>query len=736
MGRDLVPYGLPMEKMVHDAWSRGRLPVWSEDISGGRPLLANPNAGALYPLRPLLSRLPFPLAMRVFPILQWVIAGVGMIALLQTLAASRAAAWLGAATYVFSGVIVSEVFYLPLQGSAALQPWVLWSVARPAPGFGRKAVPIGVVFGVLFLLGDVFAVLIALIVSLLWIALEVARPERLRQAGALVVGIILGGLLAAPQIVATALLAPETQRAVTGIRLEEGLAFTLSPWRLAELVVPYPFGDFWTLDDREAWGSSVFRGFFVTLYAGAFAFVALVAFWRERRRGARFGRTLFVVGVIVATVFRLVPSGWSGRTSWIPLRFPEKFAVAIAFALAVLVGIAFDRFRGPARRPAWIFGVAIVLTGAAGAARLFPELVGKVASAAVGASSANAREVGRQLAGTLAEAGLLWVATLLAMELLRRPGRARAIACTVILTLVPIFANRRIARAENEASVFPPTAFARTIARLDPQGAYRTIDVTTYRPTSPFSLAALAGDPYATESNRNNWSWAVSALWDRGTVFNLDPDRGDFSRMESLRRVSGWAASTPEGAVLFSGVGLRFGIRYRDQPPLPGFRRFGGDAFRDWDVNPEARPELRLLEQWREEPGALAALEALSGLAAGEVVVETERRASGTARPGVLRVVEKSPERLILETSSPDPTWLFALRGYGEYRTIRVDGTKVEAVPAQLAFSAIPVPAGAHRIEWREEVPGLAISRWGPVLFALGAGLLLVPRRHAMGRSA
>ena len=632
--------------------------------------------------------------------------------------------------------MVSEVFYLPLQGSAALQPWVLWSVARPAAGFGRKAVPIGVVFGLLFLLGDVFAVLIALIVSLLWIALEVPRPERLRQAGALVAGILLGGLLAAPQIVATALLVPETQRAVTGIRLEEGLAFTLSPWRLAELVVPYPFGDFWTLEDREAWGSPAFRVFFVTLYAGAFAFVALVAFWRDRRRGARFGRTLFVVGVVAATVFRLVPSGWSGRTSWIPLRFPEKFAVAIAFALAVLVGIAFDRFRGRARRPAWIFGVAIGLAGAAGAARLFPELLEELRAR----RSAPRRPMREKPAGSWPRRSrkpgccgsrLSWPWSCCGVR-----SRGRAIACTVILTLVPIFANRRIARVESEASVFPPTAFARTIARLDPQGAYRTIDATTYRPTSPFSLLALAGDPYATESNRNNWSWAASALWDRGTVFNLDPDRGDFSRMESLRRVSGRAGSTPEGAVLFSGVGLRFGIRYRDQPPLPGFRHFGGDAFRVWDVNPDALPDLRLLEQWREEPGALAALESLSGLAAGEVIVETDRRASGTARPGVLRVVEKSPERLILETSSPDPTWLFALRGYGEYRTIRVDGTKVEAVPAQLAFSAIPVPAGEHRIEWREEVPGLAISRWGPVLFALGAGLLLVPRRLAMGRAA
>ena len=78
-GRDLVVYNLPMEKAIHDAYARGRLPVWMPEISGGRPLLPNPNAGAMYPVRPLLSILPFPLAMRLFPILHWIAAGIGVI---------------------------------------------------------------------------------------------------------------------------------------------------------------------------------------------------------------------------------------------------------------------------------------------------------------------------------------------------------------------------------------------------------------------------------------------------------------------------------------------------------------------------------------------------------------------------------------------------------------------------------------------------------------------------------
>ena len=719
VGRDLVAYGLPMEKMVHDAYARGHLPVWSSDLSGGRPLFPNPNAGPLHAVRPLLSVLPFPLAMRLFPVLHWMLAGAGMLLLARSLAVSRPAAWLAASTYVFSGVMVSEVFYLPLQAAAALHPWILWAVVRPGSSFGRKAVPIGFFYGLLFLTGDVFAASIALIASLLWIVLEVPRSSKPRELGALGVGLVLAGLLAAPQILATALLAGETQRAVTGIRLQEALAFTLSPWRLLELVVPYPFGDFWTLDDAAGWGSGVFRGFFVTLYSGAFAVVSFVAIRRARERGARFALSLWLTGAALAIVFWLVPSDWGLRRSWIPLRFPEKFAVAMALAMALMVGLAFDRFRGSARLPSWILRVAVGLAILAGLATAFPDQAGSMAAAAVGASPALARTAGRQLAGALAEAGLLWIATLVALETLRRPGRARVAIAVAILTLVPIVATRRIAHTEHEGSVFPPTAFARTIARRDPHGAFRTIDQMPYFLHSNLALASRAGDPYLTESGRRNWSWATQALWDRGTVLNLDPDRGDFSRLESLRRVSGFAATNRDATPFFSAVGLRFGIRYRDKPSLPGYRRFGGDAFQDWDENPEALPDIRLLEFWREEPGALAALQALPRLGAGEVVLETERSAGGRARPGALRILEKSPERLVLETSSPDPAWLFAVRGYWRHRTIRVDGNAVEGVPAQLAFTAVPIPAGEHRIEWREEIPGIAVSQWGPVLFAL-----------------
>jgi len=731
VGRDLLAFGLPIEKMVHDAWSRGRLPVWSEDLSGGRPLLPNPSTGSLYPVRPLLSRLPFPAAMRVFPVAQWFLGGLGMLLALRILGSSAAGAWVGAATFVFSGVLISQVFYVPSLPAATLLPWVLWAAARPARRAADRALPIGCVFGLLFLLGEAFVVAIAALVALLWIGLEVARPERRREIAWWAAGLGLAGLLAAPQIVATALLVPDTYRAVTGFSIREALVFTLSPWRLAELVVPFPFGNIWTLDERDAWGSAALRPLYSTIYCGAFAFVALVALRKDPGRGARFARALVLTGTALAIAFRFVPEGFRDRTSWIPLRHPEKFSTAIALGLAVLAGLALDRFRGGMRRPAWALWGAGALAAAALAAARFPGRVGSLAASWTGASPGAAVDAGRSLSVALAEAGLLWTLSLVAIELLPG-GRVALVAGVAFITLAPIAANRRIARTAHEASVFAPTAFARAIDRRDPEAEFRTLDERVYRAPSPL---ALVGDPYRIESDRQAWYWATPALWNRGTVLNLDPDVGDLSRMSSLRRISGFAATSPLGADFYGGLALRFGLRYRDQPPLPGFARFGGDPFFDWDENPAALTDLRLLERWREEPGALDAVQTLPRLARGEAVVETGRRAGGTARPGRVAVVESSPERLVLETDCPDPSWLFVLRGFWTHRRIVVDGASVRAVPAQLAFSALPLSAGPHRVEWREDVPGLAASRWGPVLFVLcAAGLLL--RKPAEGSRA
>jgi len=732
-GRDLTNYNYPVEKSIHDAYSRRRLPVWMSEVSGGRPLLPNPNIAALYPVRPLLSLLPFPLAMRVFPLLHWAGAAIGMFVLLTSIGSSRGAAWVGAVTYVFSGVAISEV-YLPHLPGLALLPWIVWAAARPAPSPCRRILPLSLLFALMFLAGDVFAAGLALLASVLWIALEKPRSERTREAIRLGASILLGSLLAAPQILATLLWSAETNRAVLGMRLGEVFYFSVSPFRLLEFLIPFPFGATWEIDPARVWGTSVFggkvMGLFTSLYAGAFVSIALVKGWRERSLGARFARVLFFLTLGAAALPSLMPASWARLSSPLPLRNPEKLVIGSVFALAILTALAFDwsaRWTRARRSLIAIGGLFLLL---AVAAHLRPQAFGRAAVRLVGSEPRLAKTAAEQLPAALALGGLLWMATLLALEARQGGTQTGVLLSILLLTAVPIAANRRIAKTFREEEVFAPPAFTRLLARADPGGEYRTLGESLYRPVSRLQTAQHGSDVAYLQFSRRNWNQYTHTLWGRGTVFNEDLDAGDLSRVESLRRFSWAAAHYTDTSAFFGSLALRWGIRFRDQAPLAGYRRVGGDALQDWDEHEGALPDIRLLTVWREETGALSALAAIPRLAPGEIVLETGSRGRGAAAPGRLRVLEKSPERLILETETSNPTWLFVLRGYWKHRTIRLDGRKVEDVPAQIAFSALAVPSGRHRIDWKERVPGGEVSCWGPVLFALTAILLLLRGRR------
>jgi hypothetical protein len=121
----------------------------------------------------------------------------------------------------------------------------------------------------------------------------------------------------------------------------------------------------------------------------------------------------------------------------------------------------------------------------------------------------------------------------------------------------------------------------------------------------------------------------------------------------------------------------------------------------------------------------------LPELSGGEVVLETGRSGSGQGENGSVKLLERSAEGFSLVTSSPAAAWLFVLRGFWNHRDVRVDGRRAATVPAQLAFTAISLPAGDHRVLWREQSPGMPLSWIGPALFAVAAAGVLGRRRPA-----
>ncbi|MEP6995794.1 MAG: hypothetical protein ABI968_14825, partial [Acidobacteriota bacterium] len=609
--------------------------------------------------------------------------------------------------------------YAVIHPGASLLPWTLWALARPAGRPIGRVFPMALVYGLMLLAGDAFSLALALMSAALWIGLELPRRERLPRILQAMAGLGIGVLIALPQVLATALVAPETRRAVSGFTLGDAALFTIPFARLIEFVVPYPFGPSWSLDHSLDWGNAAFRRFFVTLFVGPIALVGLFAARPHgARSGTRFARWLVCLSAALAVCGHFLPVAWAALPSPIPLRFPEKFILGTVLGLAIAAGIAVDALRAGRARPTPFLVVATILSAASILAVLGPGAVASLGMAAVDAPGRVNGIAASQIPSALADGGLLWIATAIAAALLSHGGRIRVVGALALLTAIPVVADRPIANDANEADIFAPTPYARRLIQKDPRGRYRTLDESIYRETSLLEESQRA-DVYQNDLFRQSWFLSTHSLWGRGTILNADFDVGDLSRVESLRRLGGLAAGQADSSAFFESLGLRYGIRFRDQEPVAGFRPFGGDTFRRWDENPRALPHIRLVESWRETSGPVEALAALPRLDPGQVVIETDRRASGSARPGHVDILTETPESLLLMTDCPDPAWLFVLRGDWSYRTVRIDGRPAPTFPAQIAFTAIALPAGAHRVEWREVAPGLEVSRWGPVAGAL-----------------
>src|SRR5262249_16244962 len=154
-------------------------------------------------------RVRFPLAMKVYPILHWILAGTGMLLFLSRLSASPAARWVGAVTYAFSGVAVSEFVYPHIQPGLALLPWVLWAISSSLSAT-LLVLSLSLFFALDLLAADVFTNALALLCAMLWIALEEETSRQKTLLGQLFLALVCAALATAPQIVATALWLPET----------------------------------------------------------------------------------------------------------------------------------------------------------------------------------------------------------------------------------------------------------------------------------------------------------------------------------------------------------------------------------------------------------------------------------------------------------------------------------------------------------------------------------------------
>jgi predicted nucleic acid-binding protein len=364
---DVGVYHYPMKHVVREAVRRGEFPYWNRLYSGGAPLAANPAYELFYPPQWLVYVLPFHFGVQLHILLHFAIAMIGMFVLLRRLETSIAAAAFGSIALVFCGSYVSLSSKLPILFSISWLPLALWLLMRFVDErTAARLLPLAAVLAMQWILGEPAGAMQTWAIIAGWALLRIVRKSDNVKRIAATLGIAIGSslLLAAVQLLAAIDFVRDTVRTKT-FDFRVVANWSTPPIRFVELILPgvlrhitganghalittiYPFR-------ADAYLTEVYAGLLVVLLALAGIFAGVRGRWLFL--GTAAASVIVAMGDHTPLLQMLYDTHLFSA-----IRFPEKFLLTAAFAIAVWSAIVFDRLlagdRGVIR---WTFALAVV----------------------------------------------------------------------------------------------------------------------------------------------------------------------------------------------------------------------------------------------------------------------------------------------------------------------------------------------------------------------------------------
>jgi hypothetical protein len=686
----------------------GRLPLWNPYAYAGVPFLSNPQTALFFPLTWLTWALPSTLALTLPQVLKVAVAGPAMYWFLRTLAISPLAAFIGGAGFMLSTTLIA---WLPWTYSTTMVflPILFGLVERLAERVdGRR---VGLL--ALALAGDVLAgyppsAFHGLLATAAWALVRAPwRTAAVRYVGGLTAAALLGAAVSAVQM----LPAFDYMR-------ESAVYFYRSQWTppliagarsALTALLPYFFG-------------------------------ASIHTWS----GWQFGIMSTCVGVVLLLALPLAFLAW---------RRPPTLALA-----AMAAGVAAVHYGAPGMEAlADAPGMALV-----NKLRLMPLLVFPVcALGAFGLDVAARRTAGvaeRSALAVRAWFGALVLVALVAVALVigdpvvseMRPSLvAQFLAFLVALTASALLLLRWLGDGRARWGV---ALAAVQIASLAPIAAtYLPVRDTRWLYPTPPAVTWLqqhAGGARAVMADHVGFLYGIrqASGYDGMTPRLIEQVAGPIGSANArlvgfAENVAALHGSEPLAplSVLFSPVRELIGIRWivlgrHSEPPAPGLRlAYDGRDARIFE-NPAALPRAFVAARARcvDDRRALALLRTRAVDVRAEVLLAdcaTPPAAGGAvASRTTARIEIDDAERVVVAASTDAPAWLVLTDTWFPGWTARIDGAETPIARADHAFRAVPLPAGAHRVEFTFRPRGL-VTGAVITLVALGIVLALLVRR-------
>jgi hypothetical protein len=773
--RELLQGGVVFDRDVHLIWhpqveafvravAAGALPLWDPSPAFGQPLLADPGAQVLYPpswlnlvLRPWTYYTAFAIGHVLF-------SGWAFLGLLRRWGVSTPAATLGAATWAAGGPLLSLVTLWHHFASASWIPAVLLAAERALASRRRRDLALlAAALGLQVLAGspDMCAMTL-LTVAAMTIGRQLS-PTGLRELPRLAAGgavaLLAATALSAGQWVASLALLLRSGRAALPDAIRT--YWSLHPGSLLEAVVPGVPGQ---LPLQVAARQALFEGrepFLPSLYLGlpALALVVIGLAGPGSRR-LRLGLGLLLAGATLVALGRHTPA-YELAVAVIPplqvLRYPVKATIFAAFAWSGLAALGLDVWlRGRLERRwrvvAMLALALALLVLAVIAVQLRPPLRAWTSQVVLPAGAP-------WLAQRLGLHGALGVAMLGLLAL----GVRTASRVTATAVLAPLVVVLDLALAHARPSPAAPlelyTHRPGLLRALEPLGAPR---VYSYDYARPGAALEHLGAPHAHLLARYPAGWSAGAASALGLQMSLAPQTpgrwglrqgfdADYRGLQPrpnalLTQAARLVEGRPDEILRLLQVGAVSHVlamhqvaagRLRPTAEEPGLYARPTTLF---EV-PGALPRVRVVAGARvaDEAQAIALLLDRRHDPARFVVLAQGRAAEPPAHfDGRAAIVGERADALEVEAEISAAGYLVVADSWDPGWSARVDGVPVEVLRADLAFRAVALPAGRHRVELayrpREVLWALAISALTAVGLVVSAAVLAVrgaARRHA-----
>jgi hypothetical protein len=754
--RDIFNLHLPAKIAQAAAWREGRLPLVDPYRAGGQPSLGNLNNLPLYPDNLLYLVADELWALNAHFWLHLLLAPLAAYWLGRAFSLSRPAAWAVAATYAFSGVYLSQAGFYNLVPAATLAPALvaaaLRAAAAPAGGRGgwlaaaAPATALGVLWCLLLLGGDPILAVQALGAAALAVVLDPARaagePRQavFRRGARLLPAIVLGTLLALPQLVAFAQIVGFSYRGYIGYVAESVLVGSWDPRQALEWLLPLAWGSL----ELGFWGQAFSGGdlpLYFSVHPGLLALALALAAGRPRCGAAWWGWCVAGGGLFLAL------GTWNPLVRLLVrlpgadvLRFPVKFFLLVSLGLAILAGLGLDRSLRNGARPLLrslglvLVGVLVVLAvvvqfpaGVEGWLARAGDLPAGIAKAVRASWTARA----------CLQAALVVVLAAAALGLRRRPAASTALLLATH-TVSQLLWLRAALLPTDETTVYrgrPPLLEhlerGETIVHGgfgDMFGPARASGLPDRRLLWVQRRGFLELYPFAGVGFGHRYELNVSAE-------GLDSFLSHLA-LTALRKVDDPARLR---VLRTLGVDALVLDRPLQEPLPPGVRArarvgsIGGDAYL---YGIDAVPELVVAGTVYRAPHVNATFASVADPRFDPLTMAVVP-GSGPVREGpagrVLEILSTTDETLEARVFATGPAALVVQRAYLPFYRAEIDGRPARLTVANLDRLALELPAGEHRVRiWTERGP----LRWSLLLAGAGAvgwTLLVVLERRRRG---